>query len=43
MLASAAVYSLYAWTRWYPLRRAPIAALTLGAVLLLPQVKGPTR
>ena len=43
MLAAAAVFGLYTWTHWYPLRPAPVAALTLGAALLLPQIKGPTR
>jgi peptidoglycan/LPS O-acetylase OafA/YrhL len=43
MLASAVGYGLHVWTGWFFLRPASIAALTLGASLLLPQVKGPTR
>ncbi len=43
MLGSAVCYAAYSWTGWFALRPAPIAALTLGASLLLPQIKGPTR
>jgi peptidoglycan/LPS O-acetylase OafA/YrhL len=43
MLAAALCFGLHAWTGWFFLRPASIAALTLGASLLLPQVKGPTR
>jgi peptidoglycan/LPS O-acetylase OafA/YrhL len=43
MLASAAIFALHTWTGWFFLRPAPVAALTLGASLLLPQIKGPTR
>jgi peptidoglycan/LPS O-acetylase OafA/YrhL len=43
MLAAALCYGLHAWTGWYFLRPVAIATFTLGASLLLPQVKGPTR
>jgi len=43
MLAAALLYALHFATGWYFPRPAAIAALTLGAALLLPQVKGPTR
>ena len=43
MLAAAVCYGLHVWTGWFFLRPAPIAAFTLGAAFLLPQIKGPTR
>jgi peptidoglycan/LPS O-acetylase OafA/YrhL len=43
MLAAAVCFGLHAWTGWFFLRPAAVAALTLGAALLLPQIKGPTR
>lgn len=43
MLAAALAYGLHAFTGWYFPRPAAIAALTLGAALLLPHIKGPTR
>jgi peptidoglycan/LPS O-acetylase OafA/YrhL len=43
MLAAVLCFGLHTWTGWFFLRPAAIAALTLGASLLLPQVKGPTR
>jgi peptidoglycan/LPS O-acetylase OafA/YrhL len=43
MLAAALAYGLHLLTGWYVLRPAAVAALTLGASLLLPVVKGPTR
>jgi peptidoglycan/LPS O-acetylase OafA/YrhL len=43
MLASVACFGLFAWTGLFLFRPAPIAALTLGACLLLPHIQGPTR
>ena len=43
MVASAVVYALHLWTGWFVFRPFAIAGLCLGACLLLPQVKGPTR
>jgi peptidoglycan/LPS O-acetylase OafA/YrhL len=43
MLASAACFALHFFTKWYFPRPAAVAAFTLGASLLLPQIKGPTR
>jgi len=43
MLAAALLYGLHVFSGWFFLRPAAIAALTLGACLLLPQIKGPTR
>ena len=43
MLAAAVCYGLHSYTGWFWPRPAAIAALTLGASLLLPQIKGPTR
>ena len=43
MLAAALCFGLHTWTGWFFLRPAAVAALTLGASLLLPQFKGPTR
>ncbi len=43
MAASALAFALHTWTGWFFLRPAPVAALTLGASLLLPHIKGPTR
>ncbi len=43
MAAALATYALHAWTGLFLFRPAAIATLTLGACLLLPQVKGPTR
>ena len=43
MLAAAVCYGLHLWTGWFALRPAPVAAFTLGAAFLLPQIKGPTR
>ena len=43
MTAALALYALHAWTGLFLFRPAAIATLTLGACLLLPQIKGPTR
>ena len=43
MLGAAAVFALHLATGWYALRPAPVALLTMGACLLLPPFKGPTR
>ncbi|MDQ6734077.1 MAG: acyltransferase, partial [Nitrospirota bacterium] len=43
MLAAALLYLLHIQTGWFFLRPAAVASLTLGASLLLPAVKGPTR
>lgn len=43
MLAAAASYGVWAGTGWYVFRPLSIAPLTLGAALLLPVVRGPTR
>jgi peptidoglycan/LPS O-acetylase OafA/YrhL len=43
MLAAAVCYGLYVWTGSFAFRPAAISAFVLGASLLLPQVKGPTR
>lgn len=44
MMAGAAVcFGLHVWTGWFIFRPVAISALTLGACLLLPQIKGPTR
>lgn len=43
MLAAALCYGVHAWTGWFLPRPAAISTLTLGACLLLPQIKGPTR
>ena len=43
MLAAALCYGLHLFTGWFFPRPIAIATLTLGASLLLPQVKGPTR
>jgi peptidoglycan/LPS O-acetylase OafA/YrhL len=43
MIAAAALYALHAATGWFFPRPAAIATLTLGASLLLPTIKGPTR
>lgn len=43
VLGAAVLYALHAWTGWFALRPVAVGVLTLGACLLLPQVKGPTR
>jgi peptidoglycan/LPS O-acetylase OafA/YrhL len=43
MLGAALLYALHVSTGWFFPRPAAIATLTLGASLLLPTVKGPTR
>jgi peptidoglycan/LPS O-acetylase OafA/YrhL len=43
MLAAAICYGIHYWTGWFLVRPLAIAALTLGAALLLPHIKGPTR
>lgn len=43
MLGSILLYLLHVYTGWFLPRPAAIATLTLGASLLLPTVKGPTR
>jgi peptidoglycan/LPS O-acetylase OafA/YrhL len=43
MLIAALCYGLHAWTGWFFPRPLSIATLTLGASLLLPRIKGPTR
>lgn len=43
MIGAALLYALHATTGWFFPRPAAIATLTLGASLLLPAVKGPTR
>jgi peptidoglycan/LPS O-acetylase OafA/YrhL len=42
-LLAAVCYGLHLWTGWFALRPAPIGVFILGASLLLPQIKGPTR
>ncbi len=43
MLAAAICYGIHCWTGWFFVRPPAIAGLTLGAALLLPHIKGPTR
>jgi peptidoglycan/LPS O-acetylase OafA/YrhL len=43
MLGSVALFALHTWTGWFALRPLAVGGLVLGACLLLPQVKGPTR
>lgn len=43
MAAAAVCYGLDLWTGWYVFRPLAIAPLTLGAALLVPVVRGPTR
>jgi peptidoglycan/LPS O-acetylase OafA/YrhL len=43
MVAAALLYILHAATGWFFPRPAAIATLTLGASLLMPSIKGPTR
>lgn len=43
MLGAAALFALHTWSGWYPLRPLAVGGLVLGASLLLPQIKGPTR
>ena len=42
-LGAALSYGLYVWMGWFVFRPLAISTLTLGACLLLPNVKGPTR
>jgi len=43
VLAAAIMFAAHAFTGWFALRPAAVSTLTLGAALLLPAVKGPTR
>jgi peptidoglycan/LPS O-acetylase OafA/YrhL len=43
MLVAAVLLGLHEWTHWFFLRPVSIPFLVLGAALLLPVVKGPTR
>jgi len=44
MIAAAVCFCLHVWTGWFFFLRPPsIAALTMGAAFLLPEIKGPTR
>jgi peptidoglycan/LPS O-acetylase OafA/YrhL len=43
VLGAAALYGLHVWSGWFAFRPLAIAVMVLGACLLLPQVKGPTR
>jgi peptidoglycan/LPS O-acetylase OafA/YrhL len=43
MAAAAAFYGLHLWTGWFVFRPLAIPALVLGAALLLPVFRGPTR
>lgn len=43
MAAAAVLYGVHAWTGWYAPRPIAVGVLAMGACLLLPPVKGPTR
>lgn len=43
MLLALVCFGLHMWTGWFILRPAAVGVLTLGAAMLMPVVKGPTR
>lgn len=43
MPAAIICFALHAWTGWFFLRPFAVATLTMGASLLVPEIKGPTR
>lgn len=43
MVVAAVCFGLHLWTGWFILRPAAVGVLTLGAAMVLPVVKGPTR